>query len=404
MKKIAFLGLGLLAIASATAQNNLVKEVERTLKSDNVDYAAARAAIAPALENEETKGNAYAWYVAGKLEFDQYDNLFLLKSMGRDADSKVMGNALIDGYNLFMTALPLDSVPNEKGKIKPKYSKEIIKTITNHHDDFNRAASFLWEAKDYEGAYSAWGIFLDMPNHPVLAKNIVAHHDTIIGQTAYYQALSAWQAERPDSALRAFDFAINKGYKTKELYDYAISVAVLYNKTDKLESLAAEAHNLYGANDKQYISRLIMCYLTAENYDKALVAIDEALATDPNNGELYDVKGVIYDSQGKKDEAMEFHKKAIELNPEFARAHYNYGRKLCEKAYALSDSSMNLSQNEYNKVRDEQIFPLFKEAAEHLEKAYQLDENQSDALRYLRNVYYNLGDEENLKRIEMLQL
>ena len=78
--------------------------------------------------------------------------------------------------------------------------------------------------------------------------------------------------------------------------------------------------------------------------------------------------------------------------------------KLCEKAYAISDGAKDATQAEYLKLREEQIDPLFREAASHLEEAYKLDENQRDALRYLRNIYYNLNDEENLKRIELLQL
>ena len=42
MKKISLLGLCLLAIGSASAQNDIVKQVDRALKAGNVDYAAAR--------------------------------------------------------------------------------------------------------------------------------------------------------------------------------------------------------------------------------------------------------------------------------------------------------------------------------------------------------------------------
>lgn len=405
MKKFSFLGLCLLAIGSASAQTNLVKEVERTIKGDNVDFEAVRAQIAPALTNDETKNDAQAWYVAGKLEFACYDNLFAKKTIGQDVDSKSVGDALINGYRLYMTALPLDTVINEKGKVKTKYSKDIVKTIASHYNDFDNAARFLWEAQDFEGAYTAWDIFLKLPNNPSIAKSLTVPHDSIMGELAYNQALAAWQANKLDSALTAFDYARSKGYNKKNLYDYAISVAAQSMKNDVVYALAADAFKYYGKEDGKYIQIVINGYIEAKDFDKAKATIEEALATDPQNGELYDVMGIIYDSQKDNEKAMECYKKAIELNPEFARAQYNYGRKICEKAYAISDSSSNLSQAEYMKVRDEQIFPLFKEAAGYLEKAYELDpDNQRDALRYLRNVYYNLGDDANLRRIENLQL
>ncbi len=405
MKKFSLLGLCLLTLGSVSAQINLVKEVERTIKGDNVDYVAAREQIAPALTNDETKNNAQTWFVAGKLEFDCYDNLYAKKSIGQTVDSKSIGDALINGYRFYIAALPLDTVINEKGKVKTKYSKDIIKTIAGHYNDFDNAARFLWEAQDFEGAYTAWDIFLKLPNNPTIAKSLTVPHDSIMGELAYNQALAAWQANRLDSALIAFDFARSKGYNKKNLYDYAISVAAQSLKNDVVYALAADAFKYYGKEDNKYITIVINGYIESKDYEKAKATIEEALTLDPQNGELYDVMGIIYDSQKDNEKAMECYKKAIELKPEFARAQYNYGRKICEKAYAISDASSTLSQNEYMKVRDEQIFPLFKEAVIYLEKAYELDpDNQADALRYLRNVYYNLGDEANLKRIENLQL
>lgn len=402
MKKFSILGLCLISAATSFAQMDAVKDAERALKSGNPDHNAIRAQLTPAFTNPESKDAAQTWFVAGKNEFDLYDNLFAKKSIGQEVNDKEIGNAIIDGYKYFMTALPLDTVVNEKGKVKTKYSKDIIKAITSHYNDFNNAAIFLWEVKDYEGAYKAWDIYLSIPQNEVMRKNITVPHDTIMGELAYNQALAAWQADRLDSALVAFDHARSLGYDKKALFDYAISVAAQSMKNDVVYALAADAYKLYGKEDSKYISLVINGYIDAKEYDKAHKAIEEALASDPNNGELYDVKGIIYESTKEKDKALECYKKAVELNPGFARSQYNLGRMLCEKAYAINDGAANLSQDEYLKVRDEQIFPLLREASQYLEKAYELDENQRDALIYLRNVYYNLGDEANLKRVELL--
>lgn len=402
MKRFSILGICLISAASSFAQMDAVKEADRALKSGNPDHSAIRAQLSQAFTNPESKDAAQTWFIAGKNEFALYDNLFAKKSIGQEVDDKEIGNALLDGYKFFMTALPLDTVVNEKGKVKTKYSKDIVKAITSHYNDFNNAALFLWEAKDFEGAYCAWDIYLSIPNNPAMRKDIVVPHDTIMGELAYNQALAAWQAERLDSALVAFDHARALGYEKKALFDYAISVAAQKMKNDVVYALAADAYKLYGKEDSKYISLVINGYIESKEYDKAHVAIEEALALDPNNGELYDVKGIIYESTKENDKALECYKKATELNPEFARAQYHLGRKMCEKAYSISDGANNLSQDEYLKVRDEQIFPLLREASQYLEKAFELDENQRDALLYLRNVYYNLGDETNLKRIELL--
>ena len=49
---------------------------------------------------------------------------------------------------------------------------------------------------------------------------------------------------------------------------------------------------------------------------------------------------------------------------------------------------------------NEKIKPLFKEASQYLERAWEADNDNVDALRYLENVYYNLQDETMMKDVE----
>lgn len=81
-----------------------------------------------------------------------------------------------------------------------------------------------------------------------------------------------------------------------------------------------------------------------------------------------------------------------------------YGRMLVQEYDTLDQAAANMSQAEYNKYNYENMRPLLIEATKYLEKAYQLDNEQTDALRYLKNIYYVLNDGENLKRVEGLLL
>lgn len=98
-------------------------------------------------------------------------------------------------------------------------------------------------------------------------------------------------------------------------------------------------------------------------------------------------------------EAKAMFEKAISIDANNSMALYNYGRALCEEAYALSDSAPT-SPAESEKYYNEKIVPLFKQAAEYLEKAWSIDNNNSDALRYLENVYYNLHDENMVQDVK----
>ena len=400
MKKITILALGLAVCASAGAQTSVLKEAEQAMKGGK-DAAAVMTIITPAFTNPETAQLAQTYYIPGKASFKDYDNLLGLKQFGKtkDGDDVKMGKLLIQGYDMYVKALPLDSVPNEKGKVKPKYSKDIVSTIAGHFTDFTNAGADLYNAKDYDGAYRAWGIFNEIPQNPSFREKLTSvPADTILGEIAFNQALAAWQGNHLEDALKAFLFAKSKGYSKKQLYDYAIAVADGAKNSEALLSLSEEAFGLYGDQDPMYLGQMVNYYLQNKNFDKAFEIINGAIAKDPNNAQYYNIQGVLYENVDKRPEAIAAYKKATELDPENANALYNYGRQLCESAYALNDAAPT-SQREYEAYKAEKIVPLFQQAVDILEKAYTVNPDNTDVLKYLENVYYNLGDEAKLNDV-----
>lgn len=403
MKKITVLGVCLFAGLTAMAQESLVKDVERTMKSSADQYPSQIEKLKPAFTNPETAETPYVWFVAGKGGMDFYDNQEVMKKMGKDVDDKATGNALMNSFDYLIKSMTLDSIPDEKGKIKPKYSKDAVKLIKSHHNDLNNAAVNLWQIQDYPDAYKAWDMYMTLPSNPVLGANApAALPDSTASDIYYNMGLAAWQANNFDNALNAFDNAIAKGYNKKNIYDYAIAVA--YNKnhdSEKMAHYAEMAYPLYGAEDNSYIGYMINDKIAKKQFGEAQSMLEKYIAADPGNSQLYYVMGVLYDSQENADKAMEYYKKAIDINPENAQALLQYGRQICNKAFKLDDEISSLPSSEYNDLRTNKVNPLFKEATTYLEKAYSIDpDNMGDALSLLRNCYYNIGDEENLKRIE----
>lgn len=408
MKKHLVLAAAALAFGatSAYAQADVLKAAERAQKEGKAP-AEVVTIITPAFSNPETSSLAQTYFIPGKAYFAEFDQLFGLKSVGKlpeNGDVK-MANDLLEGYGYFVKALPLDSVVDEKGKVKTKYSKDIVNTVAGHVNDYNNAALAFWEAKDYNGAYRAWDTYTSIFATEPFASKVKAPADTIIGEIFFNQALAAWQADSLSNALKSFEKAKVKGYHKKQLYDYAIAVASSIPDQDAVFAWATEGHKLYGAEDANYLGHIINTYLQSKDFDKAFAAIDQAIATDPTNAQYYFVKGILYDNQDKKAEAKAMFKKALELNPENVGALTQYGAALCQEAYAVSDAApTTLTSAESQKYFDEKIKPLFQEAAVYLEKAWELDNNNTEALRYLDNVYYNLRDEAKQNEIQQRML
>lgn len=159
MKKIIILGFGLVVSAAAVAQTALVKEVERKMKSSADNYPANLEQLKPAFSDPETTNSAYPYFVAGKGGYDFFDQLEGYKAVGnKPVDDKVMGNAIIDAYGYMKQALLNDTIVDEKGKVKTKYSKDIFKLINSHYSDYDKAARYLYGAGDIM-AHTLHGVY-----------------------------------------------------------------------------------------------------------------------------------------------------------------------------------------------------------------------------------------------------
>lgn len=402
--------------AGLSAQKNLVKEVEGKSKGYKENLEQARKDIAPALTNQESKDDAYTWFVAGNIEFGDYDNMFTKQALGENPDPTKMGKALIDGYNYFMTAFPLDSIPeidkktgekkldkDGKVKVKTKYSEKMAKKLAENHNQYLTIGQTLWDVQDYNGAYEVWNIYTTMPFSPSLGELVPpAPANDALGQIYYFEGLASWQAGKLDTAIVSFDKALELGYKEPALFDYAISVAAQKNDTPKVLSYANIANDLYGDSVTKFLTIIINEHINQKEYDAARTLLEKAISVNPNNAEYYDVMGILYQSQDNLEEARKSFEKAYQLSPESPKFNLDLGRVIYAQAIAIDEASTKLSQPEYNKLRDEKIDPMLKEAAPYLEKAINDDNTFDDARRLLRSLYYSLNDDANLKRIEAM--
>ena len=405
MKKICVLTFGLLAASSMTAQVAVVKEAEKEFKnaSTYAAYQKAIKAITPAFSNPETEKEANTYWIPGKAGFKLYDDIFAKKTIGQDVSLVDMGNALLDGYNYGLKALDCDTVVDAKGKVKTKLSKDIVSQITGHANDFLNAGAAFWESREFGKAYEAFTDYLAIPANPRFGKNApAALPDSTASSIEYNRALAAWQAEMLPQAAESFDQLLTVGYDEPAAYDYAYSVAYQMNDEERKLRYSQIAFDKFGTSNPAFLQRLVNSYIERKEYNKATDMLNNAIASDPNNGTYYLSLGVLKEQQNDTIAAKNAYKKAVELDSENAYNNLYYGRMLVQEYDALDQAAANMPQNEYNKYNYETMRPILLEAVKYLEKAYQLDSEQTDALRYLKNIYYVLNDGENLLRVENL--
>lgn len=414
MKKIILFGVGLCVASCAFAQTELVKEVERSLKGSSPNFAQALNDIKPALTNSETAGQMMPWYLAGKAAFGVFDDAFKKAAAGQElsaAEKNAAGKAYVEGFDYYFKALSLDSLPDEKGKIKPKKSKEILNTIKGGQPYLNYAAGFLFDTNDYDNAYRALDLYITTPDHPALAKNPPMQlPDSIRGQMylAEAQALLLSNEENPDKAkatkaIEVLELIPATGFESENTYQFGLIAARSLGDKAAKTRFAQAAYDKYGASNVQYIGELINDKLDVEDYPGALALVDQGLsvvASDNNDmlSQLYNIRGIINQRNDKFEEARVDFEKAIASNPENYDAMQNCANSILSSIEQKTNANDNLTPKMF---KDDLL-----KAAELLEKCYEHDDIAYHSAAYsLYSIYYNLGNDyvEKSKYWELLK-
>ena len=404
MKKTLFLLAAGLIGFSANAQVDVLKEAERAMKGDK-GYTEVLSIVTPAFTNPETAKNAQTYYIPGKAGFKQYDALLGKQQLGmlKDGESLIMANALLGGYDNYMAALPLDTVVDAKGKIKTKYSKEIVNTIAGHYNDFSTAAAEFFNAKEFDKAYKGWDVFCKL-SEDAQRFGIKAHPDTVVANFMFNRSLAAWQNDDFPGAVQSFREAIRKGYNKPEVFEYGIAAAQTANDPEAILEFATEGNKRFGDSNPDFINQIINYYLQTSKYDEAIKYLDDAIAENPGNAQYYALKGIIMDNKEDIDAAAELYRKALSLDADNGIANFYLGRAIGLQAGKLSDA-YNGDPTKFGDYKANTLDPMYKEAVNYLEKAYKVDKaNKKNILDVLNVVYYQLADEDGMESVKQRKL
>ena len=359
MKKMILLGAAAIMAFGASAQMSLVKDLAKKAGSGNPQaMMEVLQNIEPALTNPESAKDVLTWYTAGKAAFGLYDELYKMKLMQQPVDDKDMCEALSAAYRFYQTALPLDSVVemdkngapklNKDGskKIKTKYSKDIIGSLTSHMGDIANAGNIFLQASDWENAASSFGDYADIATSPFAIANGVAAPDSTLSQVRFFQGYSLYQIQKFGEAYDAFTKARKLGYTDNNIVDFQTS------------SLANMVQGMLDKNE----------------FDKANNFIDNALKGDPMNATLHDIKGFTIELKDGVDAALPYYRKATEVDPTYSNAFFDVGRCLYLQAQKIIDDNPNAT----NKELIPKIKPIYDEAIPFLRKAAELNTNPDE--------------------------
>lgn len=139
--------------------------------------------------------------------------------------------------------------------------------------------------------------------------------------------------------------------------------------------------------------------------------MQQVVASDPDNPELFYNLGVSAASIGDNENAMKYYNRALELDPNYVNAQVNMAVLILEQEQSLIEEMNSLgTSSKDNKRYDELIDQrndMYKKAVPYLESALNERENDANIIRTLMNIYSILGEDAKFKemksRLEVLE-
>ena len=403
MKRV-LLTVALCVAASASfAQKKVVNEAQSIAKGSNADFGEARTLIKGALENPETKDDAKTWYVAGFIEDQQFNAERAKQILGQQPNEPVMYEALYGILPYFQKAYELDQLPNEKGKVKPKYTKDIKSILSANHVYLFNGGAYYFDKQEYKKAYDFFNQYVEISELPMFAGTQTAEKDSTIMTVQFYAAAAASLAKDSRLAIAALERAKNTPYRQYDVYQYLCyeyGEARTAQDSVMLEKTFEEGMQVF-PDSAFFLNNLINTYIYSNRNEKALEMLNVAIQKNPNDATLYNVMGRVYET-GLKDyaNAEKNFQIALEKDPNLTdalsnigRIYYNQGVNKLSEANMINDSKKY--QEELSMAKD-----LFKKALPYYKKAHEAEPEKMDNMIALRGIYYNLNMGPELEAIE----
>lgn len=400
MKKTVSILLCGLAVLTAGAQKSNVDEAKKLAgKIDKIEQA--RSLIQEAMQNPETSEQANTYYVAGKIEWDAYNNNIMRQMANPEAVNPVeMAKELINGYDYFLKVFPLDELPDEKGKVKPKYTKELQGKISEKSSDFWNAGAILFQEKEYyPNAYKAFMIYGDMPDLEVLGPKRPEIADTTRAIAYFNAGISAWSANKVDEAAEAFRKARLNNYTSPEacVYEIACWQNIEQNDStrenearDKIFAAAQAGFNKFGLEQPVFLNNMVNSMINSGRQQEALDLVTSAMEQYPNVANLYGLRGYINDRM-KNEEASEAD---YRIAAELPDVDYDTLRNAVTKLLRIGQEKWNeieLGDPEIRTKKDNVRKNYFEVAKKYAEKAKTLTQDPGDMDYLIESIDYQLS-------------
>lgn len=389
------------------AQKKAVKDAKSVMK--NVDEA--RELIKPALTNPETVNDPETWKIAGDIEYKAFDDERTLEMQkeitGKGGNEEKMYIGLYNMYDPYIKADELGQIPNEKGQVKNKFRKDIVKNMRDGHRFYINGGVYYNEKRDFKRATDFFERYWELPSLAMFedTKGDFNTQDSVYQTIKYYAVISSIQSADHDRSIKllkkiiAEPYVQNSTYKESDAYELLASEYQQVNDSLAFVQVLNDGAKKFPGN-KYFTPNLINEFIRGGKTAEAMAYLDQAIANDPSNTcELIGVKASLYAEQKNYASAEPAYLQAIAADANCEKALEGLGVLYILQAQDVKEKAGQTNSRSEQAQLDKQTADFYQKSLPYLEKYRDLlkargadfDLDIKPALMKLQNVYYNLS-------------
>lgn len=387
------------------SQNDVLKQAKATFKKG--DVKELQKMVDKIIVDPSTKNDPDTWYVSGRVQQRKAEQQMEKAYLRKPYDTLTIYNSVLNMTQYFLRCDSLAQLETKPGKIN-KYRKDMQQSILADKGNLLNGGIYYYnhategDTVNLSKARDFFGTYVDATMSDMFALDNLLPRDSVFSQVAYYASLAAVRIGDYPSVLKYAPYAEDDATVGQYAMEF---LAQAYkqngNTTAWIETLkrAIEKH----PQDDYFFANLIDYYSSQDKYDEALEFANGMLAKAPGNYYYLFVKGFLYHSMKRYNDALAYYKRSIKANPDYAEAYSNVGLVYCLQAQDFSQEAVTDIKDPRYPVDQAQLKSYYENALPYYEKARQLKPNDRTLwLNGLHRVYYNLSMGDKFNEIDAL--
>jgi tetratricopeptide (TPR) repeat protein len=221
----------------------------------------------------------------------------------------------------------------------------------------------------------------------------------------FNSALCFEKASMYDRAVDQYMMCGGYGYQVPDVFLFAANIQKMEGDTAKALTTLQSARQDFPREQALIIEELNI-YLVAGQFELAKENLMLAAEQDPTNEILWFSLGSVYDNLGMQDEAVDAYTKSLGIKADYFDANYNLGALYFNKAVQMVNEANDMWKPRMSKdaaTKQKELEDggkaMFSTALPYLEKALDVEPEDRETLRSLRDIYARVGMDEKMLEV-----